>query len=189
MVFHSNKCIKCLLSIMVILFATQTWAATLVYEGDQLMGVSGVESLGNTWDVSFVDGSYQDVYPAADPTFLGNQADAQIAATALIENLIALNTPLDIKAINGCGPGGFPWCDILTVFSFSGSTMQAYKSTLASGGWLGGAVPGVTNTSTTEAAERTIATWTVSTVPIPGAVWLFGSGLVGLIGFARRKQP
>ncbi len=25
-------------------------------------------------------------------------------------------------------------------------------------------------------------------VPVPAAVWLFGSGLIGLIGFARRKQ-
>ena len=25
-------------------------------------------------------------------------------------------------------------------------------------------------------------------VPVPGAVWLFGSGLIGLIGFARRKD-
>jgi len=24
-------------------------------------------------------------------------------------------------------------------------------------------------------------------VPIPGAVWLFGSGLIGLVGMARRK--
>jgi hypothetical protein len=29
---------------------------------------------------------------------------------------------------------------------------------------------------------------TVSAVPVPAAVWLFGSGLVGLIGVARRKQ-
>ena len=27
----------------------------------------------------------------------------------------------------------------------------------------------------------------VSQVPVPGALWLFGSGLLGLIGFARRK--
>ena len=27
-----------------------------------------------------------------------------------------------------------------------------------------------------------------STVPIPAAVWLFGSGLFGLIGMARRKK-
>ena len=29
---------------------------------------------------------------------------------------------------------------------------------------------------------------TTSTVPIPAAVWLFGSGLLGLIGIARRKK-
>ena len=36
------------------------------------------------------------------------------------------------------------------------------------------------------------ATWTgitidSTTVPVPAAVWLFGSGLLGLVGFARRK--
>ena len=29
--------------------------------------------------------------------------------------------------------------------------------------------------------------FTVTTVPVPSAVWLFGSGLIGLIGVARRK--
>jgi hypothetical protein len=28
----------------------------------------------------------------------------------------------------------------------------------------------------------------VNSVPIPAAVWLFGSGLLGLIGVARRKK-
>ena len=28
----------------------------------------------------------------------------------------------------------------------------------------------------------------ISAVPIPSAVWLFGSGLIGLVGFARRKK-
>ncbi|HIB83546.1 MAG TPA: VPLPA-CTERM sorting domain-containing protein, partial [Chromatiaceae bacterium] len=27
----------------------------------------------------------------------------------------------------------------------------------------------------------------VSDVPVPAAVWLFGSGLIGLVGMARRK--
>jgi len=30
--------------------------------------------------------------------------------------------------------------------------------------------------------------WNVSPVPVPAAVWLFGSGLLGLIGIARRKK-
>ena len=29
---------------------------------------------------------------------------------------------------------------------------------------------------------------TVNPVPVPGAVWLFGSGLIGLVGIARRKK-
>ena len=28
----------------------------------------------------------------------------------------------------------------------------------------------------------------INAVPIPAAVWLFGSGLIGLVGFARRKK-
>jgi len=28
----------------------------------------------------------------------------------------------------------------------------------------------------------------LSTVPVPAAVWLFGSGLIGLVGIARRKK-
>lgn len=48
-------------------------------------------------------------------------------------------------------------------------------------------------------SERTAATWTFSSqelssysmsitaVPVPAAVWLFGSGLIGLVGLARKK--
>jgi len=32
-----------------------------------------------------------------------------------------------------------------------------------------------------------VKTGDVSAVPVPAAVWLFGSGLIGLVGFARRK--
>lgn len=34
----------------------------------------------------------------------------------------------------------------------------------------------------------TIDNVTVSAVPVPAAVWLFGSGLLGLVGLARRKK-
>lgn len=47
--------------------------------------------------------------------------------------------------------------------------------------------------------STTVGSWTaatsnisgsafVSTVPVPAAVWLFGSGLLGLVGVARRKK-
>ena len=41
----------------------------------------------------------------------------------------------------------------------------------------------------TEAANRSgTIDFAVATVPVPAAVWLFGSGLLGLIGVARRKK-
>ena len=36
--------------------------------------------------------------------------------------------------------------------------------------------------------DPTSGVYVVSTVPVPPAVWLFGSGLLGLIGVARRKK-
>ena len=40
----------------------------------------------------------------------------------------------------------------------------------------------------TENSQFYIDGLNVSAVPVPGAVWLFGSGLLGLIGIARRKK-
>jgi hypothetical protein len=38
------------------------------------------------------------------------------------------------------------------------------------------------------AAVPVVMSMTISEVPIPPAVWLFGSGLLGLVGVARRKK-
>lgn len=48
---------------------------------------------------------------------------------------------------------------------------------------LGCITPGTANI----AGSGDCSTMSVSAVPIPAAVWLFGSGLIGLVGFARRK--
>ena len=37
------------------------------------------------------------------------------------------------------------------------------------------------------AADVTYVAATINPVPVPAAVWLFGSGLIGLVGVARRK--
>lgn len=38
------------------------------------------------------------------------------------------------------------------------------------------------------AVSHVPGTWTVTAVPIPAAVWLFGSGLLGLVGISRRRK-
>ena len=54
-----------------------------------------------------------------------------------------------------------------------------------------GRLTGVTSASVISDVAFSFGTGpeTVVGVPIPAAVWLFVSGLVGLIGIARRRQP
>lgn len=51
----------------------------------------------------------------------------------------------------------------------------------------GSGVPGHAMNNASPYTGQTIAI-SASTVPVPSAVWLFGSGLIGLIGVARRKD-
>lgn len=42
--------------------------------------------------------------------------------------------------------------------------------------------------STTAQLDPTLTAGTIGAIPVPAAVWLFGSGLLGLIGIARRGK-
>jgi len=44
------------------------------------------------------------------------------------------------------------------------------------------------NTNTTNPYQFYIETMDVTAVPVPAAAWLFASGLLGLVGIARRKS-
>ncbi len=63
-------------------------------------------------------------------------------------------------------------------------------STLRSSAWTFNSDWGMQNFN---AKEQDYFAWAVrsgdvTVVPVPAAVWLFGSGLIGLIGIARRKR-
>lgn len=64
-----------------------------------------------------------------------------------------------------------------------------FKVTLVSAGELGASWGVFTGTSYFEVweSQNTITLLGPATVPVPAAVWLFGSGLIGLIGVARWK--
>ena len=97
-----------------------------------------------------------------------------------VENINGFFTPISV--------GGVLLDDSSSMsFSFSDSTMTALTST---------ALPAALDFSSFsqrggqiyDAASGGIANYSISEVPIPAAVWLFGSGLLGLIGIARRKK-
>ena len=78
------------------------------------------------------------------------------------------------QAPNDFTEGGVLWED-LAVYTLAGDTLTVRLSDLASPSW---------NLVIADAVrfER------LSAIPIPAAVWLFGSGLLGLVSMARRKK-
>jgi len=71
----------------------------------------------------------------------------------------------------------------------AGATLDAgLNATIVSAGTIGSAWQSFANTPYTEVWSVSFTDTTPSAVPVPAAVWLFGSGLVGLAGVARRRK-
>lgn len=84
--------------------------------------------------------------------------------------------------------------ETMTDMSFFMSDFPLYDSAFynnvrfeSSGSYLGSGRINDNYNTDWSMSNRT-ATLTVSSVPVPAAAWLFGSGLLGLIGVARRKK-
>ncbi|MBK8815717.1 MAG: VPLPA-CTERM sorting domain-containing protein [Methylococcaceae bacterium] len=99
---------------------------------------------------------------------------------------------------------GFLKFDELSSFSFSFvpsldlSTVDAFGDyDIANNNWINNAMSWVGHTNTAwftwgnrdfSANDVNVSGMTTSAVPVPAAVWLFGSGLAGLLSAKRRKS-
>jgi hypothetical protein len=133
----------------------------LVIEGDYTLGIDGrliIEIAG---------------------TGIGEYDVLNILGTAIFD----VGSTIDLKFINGFAPSTDDTFDFLKAYAFSGD-MNLLNFNIF------GLEPGFDfTTGFTDAGTFSMTALTdgVSSVPIPGAVWMFGSGLLALIGFARRK--
>lgn len=181
---------KTLLATALLLAATGAQSATMttanfeMYDGTggYVGGASDVVGTidGSTWSVSSATPFFGQLWTAHDGVILGE-------GTYSIDTVEG--TPLNFTV--GAGQVGghilFDWgvtsdIDVVNVWDVSGDT---YTSTDVDGdgvlglGMTDGAFVGFNaNFNFTAPAE----------VPVPAAVWLFGSGLVGLAGIARRRK-
>ena len=103
--------------------------------------------------------------------------------TGIIDNVSGVVSGISVNA----------WDDVLGDFTMASVTFQAIGSGVSSllmtewgaNPWAGG---GSLLNPEFGAASVAVTEIPVSAVPIPAAIWLFGSGLIGLIGFAKRKK-
>ena len=97
-----------------------------------------------------------------------NQGPAPLAVTTL--NTATLCTP-NIDCIGNAFSGGEPFTDD----GIAGSPM-------IDGNFMG------LNVNFDIGSGNSLTVLSISNIPVPGAIWLFGSGLLGLIGISRRKK-
>ncbi len=149
-------------------FVSQAGAQWLDLTGISSNKATGVQQVvatipGATYDLSFYVGN---VY---DPT---NSADYGLFGTTSTVNLLINGSPV-LAATNTQGAGSTTqiWQLFTTSFTDTGAS-----TTLAF-------IKGDPSTDNNNGLDNIALT----AVPIPAAVWLLGSGLLGLVGVARRR--
>ena len=170
-------------------------AAILNVVDGLLVGASNVFVGGSGWyDVNFVEGTCTGIFDGcdADEDFdFGSQVDADTAAQALVDQVFIdgpdgmFNT--DPSLTYGCGDPDrcvvvIPHTVLDEPMFMSAITMNNVGS--GNSGW----------TIFRDDLDSSIYDLKVfarfeliSAVPVPAAFWLFGTALIGLIGFNRRK--
>jgi hypothetical protein len=135
--------------------------------GDVISGTNLIRNGATIYNVSSAIPATDGLYVEQSDTYL-NQGPAPLAMTTL--NTTTTCTP-GTNCIGNPLSGGLP----LTTDSIAGSPM------------VDGAFRGL-NVNFDIGSGDSLTVLSIGAVPLPAAVWLFGSGLLGLIGLSRRKK-
>ena len=133
-------------------------------------------------DVNFILGLFNPsdtilaMFDDSDQSFMGSQ--------------LVIDIPEEI-AIAVSGGGNFKATGNLGMLTLTGSDHFILAvSTDGGANWSGntGIVDVGANSYNVVFSNGTVVEVDVQVIPVPAAVWLFGSGLLGLVGIARRKK-
>lgn len=181
--------------------ADANYAATTGYDTDGLMtpveanawlsgltvgGVSGWR-LPETIDVGNDGATYTNIYQGVDYGYnITTHSELSNMFYNVLGNLAAYDTSGNPTACfgTGCFLNTGPFSNIQSGFYQSGT--QFGSDTLRIWGLYADGAQDY-HYKTQSSFVWAVQSGDISAVPVPAAVWLFGSGLLGLIGIARRK--
>jgi len=172
-------------------------AATLTIDAGLLTGAERVNVGGTFYDLSFVEGTFNDVF-GTTPDFDATSYSEAVAFSQALFDQVFVGIYDDQPALTyGCS-GTTAGCQASTPYELFSSNLvrrSGAQNTLpqhsSSQGLMSSLL--ITTDDSSDIDSQVWADWSVSAdqtsvVPVPAAVWLFGSGLIGLAGFARRKK-
>ena len=166
-------------------------AASLIIDNNGILtGATGVQVGGNSYDLTFLDGSCVTLFSgcdeASDFEFVV-EADAVAASQALLDEVFRAQFDANPALTRGCGPIGN--CFVFTPYEVTpgggvniGMALNSVDENgdIASAGFFGASfdVSGDEN--------KTFAVWRRAAVPEPASVLLFGTGAALLV--VRRRH-
>ncbi len=165
------------------------------------MDATGVSVNGALYDVSFQDGTCISLFGGCDEPsdfFIPDIATGEAANAALLEQVFIDTQAGQFDTIpgltNGCGGATNDFvCNVHSPISDPPPTSSGFATSFARNRNLDnldsstGFAGWPTDVDFSPRDNLTFAVWS-NPVPIPAAVWLFGSGLLGLIEIARKKK-
>jgi len=194
------------LGLLVTIFCSSiSYGAVLNIQNGILFGATGVDVNGVLYDVSFQDGTCPELYNGCDQDsdfpFSNPQNDVTLglAANLALLDQVLIDSPLGAfdsapELTNGCF--ATDGCQLNTpLFLSQGGTglgilwiFNRDDNDVDTGTGSGGGSVAF-DTSIGFPDSNVYVIWSQSSaVPIPATIWLFGSGLLGLVGVARRKK-
>jgi hypothetical protein len=169
-------------------YSQSTNAATVTYDGGTgyATGILGLVVDSTTYNVDFVAGSYDSIYGASLPAFFGDATGSDNAANAIMSTL---NAELTVPQI-AIGTSEVLWVAYLTSASANDFQARQVGHVSDAAAWQRFSdFLGDRGTDFSDAPTSWLfATFTPSAVPVPAAVWLFGTALIGLAGFSKRRK-
>jgi len=176
------------------LFFGLAQAATVVTDSfGNHTGINGVQIGASVWNATFLDGNFND---NASLPIIYTESFAAGATAALLDLFSAggefSQSAIDLHPVDTFGCTGVMNCHFGTAYGVISSGLVLYYDMINWGGaddvfdfsaasWVG------------EYEVHDNLTWikwdeNISPVPVPAAIWLMGSGLLGLMGFSRRNK-
>ena len=185
-----------------LVLSTSVNAATLSVDGAGILtGATDVDVGGSLYDVYFMDGSCNSLFNGCTEFTFTDHASAGLASQALLDQVFIGVYDTDPNKTNGIEfPGNGPQGSIHTPFALSQYgddvvTRMATNNEYVDFDTVSDDQLRAFDDDFTSKYYAVYAVWTeagagapISSVPIPAAAWLFGSGLIGLLGLARRKS-